>query len=320
MTDEQLIAEFQKQVDEWRATGAAPRMADAAVAQLIGIIGGNRPDKPQAIAALAQVDWPLAVNFLSALTPPGMVFVPAGPFTMGSTDSSEEQPVHTVWVDSFYIDKTPVTNKQFGFFWEDVPYNESVEAWDGFEEGRTIVARQGQRRAPYHWFDEEWNPPDKPVVGVSWYEAMVCARWAGKRLPSEAEWEKAARGTDGRRYPWGNAFDATRCNTNIADNAARSTMPVGRFSPTGDSPYGAQDLAGNVWEWTASLYKPYPYAAGDGRNDPAAPGQRVLRGGGFGSYFEDHYRSAHRYPQNPDYMYVAVGFRCASTVPVAPRS
>ncbi len=319
MSDEQLIAEFQKHVEEWRATSRVPALADAAVAPLIGIVGGNRPLKPQAIAALAQVDWPLAVNFLSALTPPGMVFVPAGPFTMGSDEQDEEKPVHTVWLDSYYIDKTAVTNKQFGYFWEDVPYFESGAAWDGFEEGRKVVTEKGLRRAPYHWFDEDWNAPDRPVVGVSWYETMVYARWAGKRLPSEAEWEKAARGLDARRFPWGNEWDPSRCNTNLAAAPARSTTPVGRFSPAGDSPYGAQDMAGNVWEWTSSLYRAYPYTATDGREDSSAAGQRVLRGGGFGSNFDDHYRSAYRYPQMPDYMYTSVGFRCAATVPPAQR-
>jgi len=320
MSDEQVIAEFQKYVNDWRATGATPPLAETTVAQLIGVVGSNRPLKDQALGALAQVDWPLAVNFLSALTPKGMVFVPAGPFTMGSDESDEERPPHSVWVDSFYIDKTPVTNKQFGFFWEDATYAEGDEAWAGFEEGRRIVVQVGKRRAPYHWFDDDWNGPDKPVVGLNWYEAMVYARWAGKRLPTEAEWEKTARGLDARRFPWGDAFDPARCNTNIAANAAQATTAAGRFSPGGDSPYGAQDMAGNVREWTASLFKPYPYDAADGRNDINAPGRRVLRGGGFGSQFEDHYRCAYRYPQNPDYIYVGVGMRCASTVPAAPRA
>jgi formylglycine-generating enzyme required for sulfatase activity len=224
-----------------------------------------------------------------------------------------------VWVDSYYLDKTPVTNKQFGFFWEDVPYAESNAAWEDFETGRKVIFDTGKRRAPFHWFDEDWNTPARPVVGVSWFEAVVYSRWAGKRLPSEAEWEKGARGSDARRYPWGDAWDPSRCNTNLAPEPVKSTTPVGRYSPAGDSPFGAQDMAGNVWEWTHSLYRPYPYSAADGREDPSAEGRRVLRGGGFGSYFEDHYRSAHRYPQPPDYIYVSVGFRCAATVPPPAR-
>ncbi len=315
MSDEQLIADFLQQVAESRATGQKPTTADVAVAQLIGIVGQNSPHKPQAIEALAKCDWALALNFLSALTPAGMVFVPAGELTMGSDENDDEQLIHTVWVDSFYIDRTPITNKQYGEFWEDVSYESHSAAWENVERAREVIYAQQLRRAPYHWFDPDFNPPEKPVVGVSWYEAVVYARWAGKRLPTEAEWEKAARSTDARRYPWGNDFDATHLNTNLADNAPNTTTRPGQFSPHGDSPYGAQDMAGNVWEWTSSAHAPYPYRADDGREAAQRDTRRVLRGGGFRSRFEDHYRCAHRYAQQPDYVYFAVGFRCATTVP-----
>ena len=320
MTEETQIEMFSQQVAEARATGVTPPLADVAVAQLIGIVGRNSPLKPRAIEALTKCNWPLALNFLSALTPPGMVFVPAGEFTMGSEESDDEKPPHTVWLDSYYIDRTPTTNADFAPFWEDVSYTESSEAWVGFEQAREHIYTKDLRRSPYYWFDSEWNRPDRPLVGVNWYEAVVFSRWASKRLPTEAEWEKAARGTEARRYPYGNTFDAARCNTNITDNAPNTTTPVGKFSPLGDSPYGVQDMSGNIWQWTSSLFKPYPYHADDGRENLDAPGKRVLRGGGFRSYFEDHYRSAYRYGNEPIHIYFAVGFRCAATVPPAMRT
>jgi len=139
MSDEQIISDFLAQVAESRASGQKPAMAEAAVAQLIGIVGTHSPLKPQAIEALAKCDWPLALNFLSALTPHGMVFVPAGQFTMGGDGNDDEKPTHSVWVDSFYIDRAPVSNKQFGAFWEDVSYESHSAAWGNFDSAREIL-------------------------------------------------------------------------------------------------------------------------------------------------------------------------------------
>ena len=314
MSEEKVIEDFLARVGEGRG-GATPADADTAVAPLIGIVGGNTPLKPRAIEALAKCDWPLAVSFLSALTPPGMVFVPAGEFTMGSNEDDLEKPPHKVWVDSYYIDRGPVTNAQFALFWEDVSYAETSEAWNGFEDARKSIYATELRRAPYYWFDPDWNPRERPVVGLSWYEAVVYARWSGKRLPTEAEWEKAARGTDARRYPWGDNFDPERTNSNLSPNAANTTTAAGQFSPQGDSPYGAQDMSGNIWEWTSSAARPYPYDAADGREELSIVQRRILRGGGYRSNFEDHYRSAHRWVVDPTYIFITVGLRCAATVP-----
>ena len=111
------------------------------------------------------------------------------------------------------------------------------------------------RRAPRYWWDKDWNVPDRPIVGITWFEAVDFARWSGKRLPTEAEWEKAARGTDGRRFPWGNDFDQQRCNIN--QSGIGTTTACGSFSRHGDSPYGVAEMSGNIWEWTSSLYLPY---------------------------------------------------------------
>jgi formylglycine-generating enzyme required for sulfatase activity len=165
----------------------------------------------------------------------GMVLVPAGEFTMGSQRGdawaeSDELPQRIVQVAAFYIDQLEVTNLEFRRFLE-------ATAWPV----------EGEDRDRIYTEDAEFLP----VTGVSWWDATAYARWAGKRLPTEAEWEKAARGTDLRRFPWGNEF--------LVDHANNTTqmLPVGS-KPTGASPYGALDMAGNAAEWTATPYAPYP--------------------------------------------------------------
>ena len=201
---------------------------------------------------------------------PEMVWIPAGPFLMGSdtgvdSDARDiEQPQHILYLPDYYIARTPVTNAQ---------YLACVQATDC--------------QPPEHWKSK--TPPkgeeDHPVTWISWHEAVDYCEWLAEvtrrpyRLPSEAEWEKAARGTDGRLYPWGNEWDAERCNT--LETGGEGTTPVGAYGGRGDSPYGCTDMAGNVWEWTGSLYGTYPYDPGDGREEMDAKGRRVVRGGSF---------------------------------------
>ena len=164
----------------------------------------------------------------NASPPPGMVMVPAGKFRMGSDDRPLQAPAHEVMVDAFFIDTYPVTNEQFRAF-ALATGHKPKDQWEH-------LAGPGREK--------------HPAVHVRWDEAAAYARWAGKRLPTEAEWEKAARGTDGRVYPWGNDIDLSRLNL-----AGRDTTPVDAF-PGGRSPYGVTDLAGNVFEWTADRLRP----------------------------------------------------------------
>lgn len=180
-------------------------------------------------------------------------YVPAGEFLMGSADSDSEaydseKPQHRVYVDAFYLGKYPITNEQY----------------------RVFVQKTGHEQ-PYHWKDGfPHGKANHPVVYVNWFDAMAFCEWAARatgvpiRLLTEAEWEKGARGTDGRIYPWGNSWQPTYCNT--SESNINDTTPVDRYSH-GQSPYGACDMIGNVWEYTYTIYESYPYKANDGRNN-----------------------------------------------------
>ncbi|MCI0528467.1 MAG: formylglycine-generating enzyme family protein [Nitrospira sp.] len=169
-----------------------------------------------------------------------MVLIPAGSFLMGyDKRHPDEGPSHTMDLAAFYIDKYEVANTQ---------YEEFVKAT--------------KRRPPLYWKNSQY-PPEKakhPVVMVNWNDARNYCQWTGKRLPTEEEWEKAARGTDGRIFPWGDTFDINKANTPQhwkTLGQPGDTLPVGSF-PQGKSPYGVYDMAGNVWEWTESWYLPHP--------------------------------------------------------------
>jgi len=234
-----------------------------------------------------------------------MVKIPAGEFLMGSPSREgreNERPQHTLYLPDYYIARTPVTNARFARFIEDGGYRRQ-EFWT---EAGWWIKEEKDWTWPRYWQDNQWNQPDQPVVGVSWYEALAYARWAGGLLPGEAEWEKAARGTDGRLYPWGNdPPDSSRCNFN---NKEKKTTPVTRYSPRGDSPYGCADMAGNIWEWTRSSFQSYPYDPADGRENLEARGHRVLRGGSFDAG-EKIVRCAFRNWHDPEDWYRDFGFR-----------
>ena len=232
-----------------------------------------------------------------------MVYVPAGEFEMGSNDGdSDEQPVHTVGLDGFWIDQTEVTNAQFAVFLsEQGNQEEGGVAWIDLDNCRI------EQRQRHGEFQPKSGYADHPVIAVSWYGAAAYCEWAGARLPTEAEWEYAARGPEGRVYPWGDEFDGTLLNYSGTD--INGTAPVGSY-PGGASWCGALDMAGNVIEWVADWYGPYPSGPQANPTGPSDGEYRVVRGGSWYD-FPTYVRAADRYRNYPDDTWYLVGFRCA---------
>jgi len=215
----------------------------------------------------------------SALLGCPLVLVPAGPFLMGSNVSAPyspdrfEHPLHSVTLPAYAIGRFPVTNAEYARFIAaggyDTPAWWSDYGWEVKESGN-IYWEDPRRRppawtGPANWGLAGWDAPDQPVSGVSWYEAEAYCRWLSIQsglvvaLPSEGEWEKAARGTDGRRFPWGDQEPtADLCTFGLSWTDDRPAA-VGKHSPQGDSPYGCADMVGNVTEWTCSRFSPYPF-------------------------------------------------------------
>jgi formylglycine-generating enzyme required for sulfatase activity len=238
-----------------------------------------------------------SIGFSECILPP-LCPVPGGVFPMGSDKTRDkeandnETPQYPVEVDAFAIGQYPVTVTEYAC---------AV---------RSKAVREPRGASRFDWA-RQLSHLDHPVVFISWNDAMAYARWLAKftgqswRLSTEAEWEKAARGTDGRIYPWGNTFDKARCNT--SKSGIGTTTPIGRY-PNGESPYHVRDLTGNVLEWTSSLYQSYPYRKNDGRENLDSTDFRIIRmqrgnswagsprdaraayrGGDFVDYRDDHF-------------------------------
>lgn len=233
-----------------------------------------------------------------------MLFIPAGEFLMGTDKAREEPlpaayglprppyedegPLRKVYVAAFYLDRFEVTVSRYRRFLESTGYP-----------------------PPYYWENLDLSAyANYPIANISWNDAQAYARWAGKRLPTEAEWEKAARGTEGRRFPWGNEYDERKGNF-----SQEGLSPVGSF-PQDVSPAGVYDMGGNVAEWTADWYLPYP--GNTAANEDFGRRYRVFRGGAWGggtghynlSYFA---RCAYRGFAEPEITFAEVGFRCAKS-------
>lgn len=229
---------------------------------------------------------------------------------------SRELPQHDVQIAAFTLSRYPVTNGLYEEFMADGGYDKP-EYWT--PEGWAWRLRTN-RRQPLHWGSPRFAGENRPVVGVSWFEAMAFAHWAAIRtgrnirLPNEAEWEWASRATNIKSlYPWGGAWDATRLNSGYRDDKIApvgSTTPVGQFSPEGDAPFGHADMLGQVWEWTNTSFRPYPYDPHDGREDRYSPDRRIVRGGNWsdGKYTN---RVTTRYHYPPYYSDITTGFRVA---------
>jgi len=230
-----------------------------------------------------------------------MVYIPAGEFIMGTSDEQidvligrfpslrrswfdSEKPQHTVYLDGYRIYKHEVTVAQYRQFCQETGHRMLEVPPDGWED-------------------------DHPIVNVRWHDAAAYSQWAGVELPTEAQWEKAARGTDSRLWPWGNEWDNHKCNS---VGTVGKTTPVGRY-PLGASPYGVMDMAGNVWEWCADWYDDNYYRNAPSHNPPgpASGTRRVLRGGSW-RYVPSTVRVANRYSASPVSSSLSMGFRCSS--------
>jgi len=227
-----------------------------------------------------------------------LVRVPAGAFLMGSQDGDsdaldEEKPAHEVDLDEYWIGKCEVTNEQFERFVAETGYRTTAEV-----EGSAVSWRT---------MKEQWGP-QVPVVCVSWFDARAYCEWAGGRLPTEAEWEKAVRGTDGRKYPWGNNWDASLAW--CEQTSGGRPHPVGELV-AGASPYGCLDMAGNAWEWCSDWSAEYPSSSVRNPTGPGEGAYRVYRGGSWGIAAQ-YARAASRSDNIPGHRDVYLGFRLAS--------
>lgn len=231
-----------------------------------------------------------------------MVYVPAGSFEMGSdSEFNDEQPLRKITLDAFFIDKYEVSNGQ---------YQKCLDAGACTEPGNLTTPSQESYFA---------NPDfaDYPVVYVDWAQAQGYCQWVGGDLPSEAQWEKAARGTDGRQFPWGNEGPDTHFTYGAEDfpvdyanfdDYEGDLMPVGSY-PKGVSPFGALDMAGNVWEWTRDWYGDYEVKQSVNPEGPKSGTDKVVRGGSF-DFGAWSIRTTYRGKQSPDYQNYRQGFRC----------
>jgi eukaryotic-like serine/threonine-protein kinase len=243
-----------------------------------------------------QAPTPTAGPTQAGVTPPPqaavnteMVDIPAGAFTMGSDNGAPNaKPARKVDVPAFKIDKFLVINADFKKFADTTGYHTDSE-----------------KVKEDNWMNYTQGKDQHPVVKVSWNDATAFCKWAGKRLPTEAEWEKAARGTDGRTYPWGNDYDPKKAN--VKETGLRTTTAVGSFG-AGASAYGVLDMAGNVWQWTADVAAAYP---GGVQSDKLyGPNNRIVRGGGWFDVKEQ----VASYARNSNVVTAAnddLGFRCA---------
>jgi formylglycine-generating enzyme required for sulfatase activity/tRNA A-37 threonylcarbamoyl transferase component Bud32 len=324
--------------------GSAPAQAQNPVAFMPTILIPNpelisqSPEHAMSIEAIADagsMEQPEATMLRPGLYL-DLMHVPAGEFKMGSAVQDadafiEESPQHTLFLDLFLIGKYNVTNAQFEAFTTATGYKTTAE-----KEGNGYIYAESS------WKDAagaDWRHPkgpgseingkdNYPVVLVTWDDAVAFCQWASTvtrraiTLPTEAQWEKAARGMRGRLFPWGGTFSAggsadpepNRVNFNM--NVGAPT-PVGKYSPAGDSPYGVSDMAGNVWEWTSSLHRLYPYYAKDGREDAASREARVVRGGAYSSV-RRVLRCSYRSWSQPHFRFDYLGFRVVASPKTQP--
>jgi formylglycine-generating enzyme required for sulfatase activity len=233
------------------------------------------------------------------------VEIPGGRGTMATDESGVALSIPE---QTYRMAKYPVTNAQYAVFIEAGGY--STERWWTAQGWQTRQAEKWTQ--PRYWTDAKWKGPEQPVVGVSWYEAVAFCLWLSEAtgekimLPTEAQWQYAAQGDDGRAYPWGNEWDAGRCNNNVGSKGIGKTTPVRQYEGKGDSRFGVVDMAGNVWEWCLTAYE-------TGKNDLDGTDSRVLRGGSWYYNYTGLFRCVYRLWLNPVYWDNLRGFRLALT-------
>ena len=243
-----------------------------------------------------------------------LILIPGATFTMGShTGRDNEKPATRITMSPYFIGKYTVTNAQFACFVAATGYKTHAER----NGGGWVWVGCGEEQ----WPEATWRSPNgagrlggeqMPVVQISWSDARAYVQWCALRLPTEAEWEFAARGEKSLEYPWGNTWDASRCCNGVGETTADAPRPVGRY-PSGASPFGCMGMSGNVWQWCSSKYRPYPYHKTDGREEPSGSDWRVLRGGTWLSSTPEQFKAAYRL-FNPDFPYVVSSFRVARSV------
>ena len=296
MTEAPRVAESQPFTPTSTATPPFTTMPPTASATAVPLTSTPTPNPPTATPH--PTNTPNPGRRISPVDGMTQLYVPAGPFMMGSENGgNDEKPVHSVYLDAYWIDETEVTNSMYA----------RCE-----ESGACRVPFQSYSRTRSSYYG---NPAydDYPVIEVRWEDANNYCTWAGRRLPTEAEWEKAARGTDGRTYPWGEEIDCTRANYGFGlTHCVGDTSAVGSY-PLGASPYGALDMAGNVGERVADWYLSSYYQISPAENPqgPTTGLYRVLRGGSF-DYPDFGARSTNRNHTSYSYYYHDIGFRCAA--------
>jgi formylglycine-generating enzyme required for sulfatase activity len=314
-TDRQLHAALVQLIADCllrQKAGTPSLVHEAVINRILKII---EEDRQQSTALRARIALGRTLGALNdpRLEKKPMVFVPRGEFFMGYDLFPADRPARRVMVDDFYIDKYPVTNEQYRAFIEAGGYR-AAQYWT--PEGWAWV-QATHRQQPKYWADPRFNLPNYPVVGVSWYEADAYARWAGKRLPAEQEWEKAARGSkyepktkrlSGQDWAWGNEFRSDYLNCAEGEDVVGGTTPIGIY-PAGASPYGVFDMCGNVSEWTEDWYKPYPNSTD--ADSHFGEKYRVRRGGGWAAD-QDFVRCTCRVGSLPTSDYAVIGFRCCT--------
>jgi iron(II)-dependent oxidoreductase len=281
----------------------------------------------------------LAGEVQAAVPPPVQVLIPGGSYPIGSQAGPRDaQPEHRVRIDSFLVDRFEVTNAHFAEFLNTLSVRPLRDAragrvrpgdLSGADASRLLEGPEGRESRTLFALDDDQSRIEirggrfaaaagyehHPVAEATWVGARDYCRWRGARLPTEVEWEAAARGLEGRRFPWGQ--DGTIAARAVIDRRSGDTLPVGS-RPLGATPLSVHDMAGSLQEWTSSLYRPYPYDAKDGREDPDDPGERVTRGGDYvfdtdAAQLTGWYRTG--FSRAPGRGHRHIGFRCVADAP-----